>query len=66
MTPLYALSSSPTALPPPSVRVYLALLEIEAAPRLVPDATAPAFGWALPQQSPQLTHQLGTHTPRSY
>ncbi|KAF0888447.1 hypothetical protein E2562_014258 [Oryza meyeriana var. granulata] len=44
MTPLYALSSSPTALPPSSVHIHLALMETEAAPHLAPDATAPAFG----------------------
>ncbi|KAF0909848.1 hypothetical protein E2562_000162, partial [Oryza meyeriana var. granulata] len=44
MTLLYAVSNSPMALPPPSVHVHPALLETEAAPRLAPDATAPAFG----------------------
>ncbi|KAF0902109.1 hypothetical protein E2562_012877 [Oryza meyeriana var. granulata] len=44
MTPLYALCSSPTALPPPSVHIHPTLLETKAAPRLAPDSTAPTFG----------------------
>ncbi|KAF0905423.1 hypothetical protein E2562_004399 [Oryza meyeriana var. granulata] len=44
MALLYALSSSPMALPLPSVHVPPALLEMKAAPHLAPDATALAFG----------------------
>ncbi|KAF0915881.1 hypothetical protein E2562_039494 [Oryza meyeriana var. granulata] len=56
MTPLYGLSSTPTALPPLSVHVHPALLETEAAPCLAPDATAPAFGSGSTSAAP--THAL--------
>ncbi|KAF0926559.1 hypothetical protein E2562_026875 [Oryza meyeriana var. granulata] len=44
MTPLYALSSSPIALPLPSVHVHTALLGTKTVPCLAPDKTAPGFG----------------------
>ncbi|KAF0921545.1 hypothetical protein E2562_009286 [Oryza meyeriana var. granulata] len=58
MTPLYALSSSPTTRPPPLVHVHPALLEIEVAPSLASDASAPAFGSGSTLAA-ALTHDFG-------